>query len=114
MAPVVALLAAGIGITLGVLNVFIRDIEQVMPIILQLLFWFTPIVYPADGLPEKYAEYLRLSPIFQIVSAYHEAIVYHRFPSLLVIGELFVFALVACSFSLFLFRRANADMVDVL
>ncbi|MHA6685984.1 ABC transporter permease [Mesorhizobium sp. A556] len=114
LAPIVALLAAGIGITLGVLNVFIRDVEQVMPIILQLLFWFTPIVYPATGIPEKYLAYLRLSPVFQIVTAYHEAIVYHRFPSLWGMLVLLVLALAICAFSIFLFRRANADMVDVL
>ncbi len=114
LAPVVALLAAGIGITLGVLNVFIRDVEQVMPIILQLMFWFTPIVYPAGAIPEQYLQYLRLSPIFQIVSAYHEAIVFHRFPPLAPIAILFVLALFACALAIFMFRRANADMVDVL
>jgi lipopolysaccharide transport system permease protein len=114
MAPVIALLAAGIGITLGVLNIFIRDIEQIVPIILQVLFWFTPIVYPASGIPEKYLAFLRLSPVFQMVSAYHEAIVYHRFPSLTVIAAVSALALIACAFSLFLFRRASADMVDVL
>lgn len=114
MAPIVALLAAGIGITLGVLNVFVRDIEQVVPIILQLLFWFTPIVYPATVIPEKYLTYLQLSPIFQIITAYHEAIVYHRSPSVSGLLALLVLALAACAFSLFLFRRANADMVDVL
>lgn len=114
LAPVVALLAAGIGITLGVLNVFIRDVEQVMPIVLQLLFWFTPIVYPASVIPEKYLAWLQLSPVFQIVTAYHEAIVYQRFPSFPALAALFVAALAACAFSLFLFRRANADMVDVL
>lgn len=114
MAPVVALLAAGVGMTLGVLNVFIRDVEQVVPIILQLLFWFTPIVYPASVIPGKYLVWLQLSPVYQIVTAYHDAIVYHRFPSLSVILTLLVLGLVASAFSLFLFRRANADMADVL
>lgn len=114
MAPVIVLLAAGIGMTLGVLNVFIRDIEQVVPIILQVLFWFTPIVYPASGIPEKYLAYLQLSPLFQIVTAYHQAIVYHQFPSLAGIAVLFTIALIVCAFSLSLFRRASADMVDAL
>ncbi len=36
----------GLGITLGVLNVFFRDVGQFFGIILQFWFWFTPIVYP--------------------------------------------------------------------
>ena len=40
----VVLLAMGIGLILGILNVFLRDIGQVVPIMLQIWFWFTPIV----------------------------------------------------------------------
>lgn len=47
------LLALGLGLMLGVLNVFIRDIGQMMPIILQFWFWLTPIVYIASIIPEK-------------------------------------------------------------
>ena len=43
---VVIVFSSGIGLILGVMNVFLRDIGQVTPIILQMLFWFTPIVYP--------------------------------------------------------------------
>ncbi|MGE3979439.1 MAG: ABC transporter permease [Nitrospira sp.] len=112
--PIVAVLAAGIGVTLGILNVFIRDIEQVVPIILQITFWFTPIVYPAASIPEKYLSWLEISPIFQLVTAYHEVIVYHRFPSVEVLAGIGVLAALLCGFALFLFRRATADMVDVL
>jgi lipopolysaccharide transport system permease protein len=38
-------LALGFGIVLGILNVFIRDIGQVIPLVLQIGFWFTPVVY---------------------------------------------------------------------
>jgi len=114
MAPIIALLAAGVGITLGVLNVFVRDIEQVVPIILQILFWFTPIVYPASGIPEKYLTYLRLNPLFQAVTAYHQAIVYNKFPSLIEIAALFALSMIACTVAFSLFRRASADMVDAL
>lgn len=112
--PIVILLAAGIGLSLGVINVFIRDTEQIVPIFLQVLFWFTPIVYPAGVIPEKYLSWLGLSPVFQLVTAYHEAIVYHRFPPLSGMVAPFILALIACAFSLFLFRRASADMADML
>jgi lipopolysaccharide transport system permease protein len=114
MAPVIVLLAAGIGIILGVINVFVRDIEQVMPIILQILFWFTPIVYPSGGIPAVYAKYLSLSPMFKMVNYYHEAIVYHRMPPLSGVAIILLGSLIVCALAIFLFRRANADMVDVL
>ena len=48
--PVLAvqvLFAIGLGISLGVLNVFFRDVGQFFGIFLQFWFWLTPIVYPA-------------------------------------------------------------------
>lgn len=114
LAPIVAMLGAGIGIILGVFNVFIRDVEQIVPIVLQVGFWFTPIVYPITVIPQKYVDYLQLSPMFQMVRYYHEVIVYHRAPPIdmaLVVGA---GALVLSVLALALFRRANADMVDVL
>jgi lipopolysaccharide transport system permease protein len=114
MAPVVAVMGAGIGIILGVFNVFIRDVEQVVPIIMQIAFWFTPIVYPANVIPEKYAYYLEMNPMFKMVRYYHEAIVYQRYPPFENIFILMILALSVGAISIALFRRANADMVDVL
>lgn len=114
LVPIVAALAAGTGLLLGVINVFIRDTEQVVPIILQLLFWFTPIVYPANVVPEAYRGILALSPLYALVDSYHNIILYHLPPNLPVIAAIAVLALVACALALYTFRRANADIVDAL
>jgi lipopolysaccharide transport system permease protein len=45
------LFAIGLGMILGVLNVFFRDVGQFFSILLQFWFWFTPIVYPVTTLP---------------------------------------------------------------
>lgn len=49
---IVVALSVGIGLVLGILNVFLRDVGQVVPIVLQVLFWFTPIVYMVNVIPE--------------------------------------------------------------
>jgi lipopolysaccharide transport system permease protein len=103
-----------VGLILGVLNVFIRDIEQVVPILLQVLFWFTPIVYPVSIIPEQYIPLLQLSPIFTFVEAYHQMIVYHQVPQLGGMVFIGVLAALLCLFAFTLFRRASADMVDAL
>ena len=49
MVPVIAVLvlfAIGLGIALGILNVFFRDVGHFFTIALQFWFWFTPVVYP--------------------------------------------------------------------
>ena len=110
----VVALALGIGLTLGVLNVFLRDIGQVVPIILQVWFWFTPIVYPESIIPESYRHLLNLNPMYPIVSAYHKILVYNETPQLYGIAIISVIALATLLLSLFLFRRASAEMVDAL
>lgn len=114
LALVVALLATGIGLTLGVMNVFMRDIGQVVPIVLQMLFWFTPIVYPITIIPESYRHLLALNPMYSLVSGYQQALVYGNGFSLDSVIVVIGVALLLTLFSLFLFRRASAEIVDVL
>lgn len=111
---IVVAFAIGIGLILGIMNVFVRDIGQVTPIFLQVWFWFTPIVYPETIIPESYRFLLNLNPLYPIVSAYHEVLVYNHSPQFESIAFISVIALALMLVSLFLFRRASAEMVDVL
>jgi len=110
----VVVLGLGIGLVLGVLNVFLRDIGLVVPIVMQVWFWFTPIVYPVNIIPESYRHLLHYNPMFLITDAYHEILLYNRAPNLEGMLPLVSIAVVLLLLSLFLFRRASAEMVDVL
>jgi lipopolysaccharide transport system permease protein len=115
--PVLALTVAfalGLGLLLGVLNVFLRDVGQVMAIVLQLWFWLTPIVYMPSIVPAAYRPMFELNPLYPIVRASQQIILYQRAPDgagLLWVAGLSVLLLGA---ALLLFRRASPDMVDVL
>jgi lipopolysaccharide transport system permease protein len=110
----VVALAVGIGLILGILNVFIRDIGQVIPIMLQIGFWFTPIVYPLSIIPDRYRGLLSLNPMYPIVRSYQDILVYGQSPQLqdvLVIVAVSGFLMLA---GFFLFMRASEEMADVL
>lgn len=107
------LLATGIGVLLGVLNVFARDVGQVMSVVLQFWFWLTPIVYPVTIIPEGLRSLLWLNPLVPLVLSYQNVLVFARPPE----SGLWYVAILALAFvaaALFLFRRASAEMVDVL
>lgn len=110
----VVILAMGIGLILGILNVFLRDIGQVVPIILQIWFWFTPIVYPEKIIPESYRYLMEYNPMYCIVSSYHQVLVYNKAPHIESVAIVTGIAISLVLLSLFLFRRASAEMVDVL
>ena len=111
---IVIVFAMGTGLILGVMNVFLRDIGQVVPIILQTLFWFTPIVYPITIIPEVYRHWLNLNPIYPLTNAYQQIIVYGNSPQWESLINIVIITLLLAGLSLFLFRRASAEMVDVL
>jgi lipopolysaccharide transport system permease protein len=107
-------LGLGIGILAGVFNVFVRDVGQVVPVVLQLGFWFTPIVYTSSVLPANVASLLQWNPMAGIVSSYQNVMLYRTSPAWGQLLGVFLVATVLLAMSLFIFRRANDDLVDAL
>lgn len=58
-----AILALSVGLCLALLQVFFRDFATLMPIVMQALFWSTPIVYPLQILPEWLQPWMSLNPL---------------------------------------------------
>lgn len=107
-------LALGIGLFFGILNVFIRDIGQVMSIILQFWFWLTPIVYMTSIIPEKYQAILMLNPMSGIIMGYQNVLLYDKLPDYKLLIYPSVFAFVSLMLAIIIFKKANEDMADVL
>ncbi len=106
--------AIGLGIIIGILHVFFRDVGQFFTIVMQLWFWLTPIVYPLSTLPDWAAKLVRLNPIAPIAKAYQRVLVYGTAP---VWGELapsFIIAVIFCIFAVLLFLRRAGEIVDEL
>lgn len=107
-------LALGVGLTLGVVNVFIRDIGQIVPFLLQLLFWFTPIVYMLNIIPQHYQHWLVLNPMIILIRGYQNILLYNLAPNFIGLAVVFLVTLFLLAFSLFLFRKASSELVDQL
>jgi lipopolysaccharide transport system permease protein len=107
-------LAMGLGIILGILNVFFRDVGQFFGVFLQFWFWLTPVVYPAEIVPHNIREWLSINPMMPLITAYQDIFVQARmpnWPSLMYPWALgLMFSLVGWR----LYRRHSGDMVDEL
>src|SRR5262249_15592224 len=66
---IMALLIVGIGLATSVLNVIYRDVAYLVNTGLLLLMWLTPVVYPADIIPEPYRSALAWNPMGAILTA---------------------------------------------
>ncbi|MEO1081881.1 MAG: ABC transporter permease [Pseudomonadota bacterium] len=64
------LFTSGLGILLGTLNVFFRDVGQFTSVMLQFWFWLTPIVYTLDAVPETIQRLLKYNPLQPLIAGY--------------------------------------------
>ena len=99
----------GLGLILSSLAVQFRDLIHVVPNVLMLWFFVTPVFYPSTVVPQKFRLILDLNPMAHLIRCYQDIFYYERFPSVV---SLTIFA--ALSFLLisvgFLFFEARRDL----
>jgi lipopolysaccharide transport system permease protein len=108
------LLAYALGLILAVLTVFIRDIKELVGVVLQVWFWFTPIVYVKDILPEWVKKIMVFNPAFTFTDSFQNIILLNTLPAVshLLVMTAITFVLLACSY--FIFTRLESDVKDFL
>lgn len=111
---ITAALATGIGLFWGIINVFLRDVSQVAPVLLQLWFWMTPIVYTRETVPSSFAAILQINPMTPLVNAYQDVFVKNEFPDFSTLIYPTTLSILALAIAYVTFRRASPDMTDVL
>lgn len=115
--PVLAIqvtFAIGLGISLGVLNVFFRDVGPFFGIVLQFWFWLTPIIYPAAILPERFQNLISFNPMAQMSAAYQTIMVNGHWPNWQTLCPAALISLLLCALGFRLFRKHADEMVDEL
>lgn len=117
MIPLLAIqlvFALGLGVTLGILNVFFRDVGQTVTVALFFWFWLTPIVYPVAILPEGVEAILRYNPMYPLMSAYQDLMVHGQAPEWVSLWPVVLLGLVLSALGVRLFLRRAGEMVDEL
>jgi lipopolysaccharide transport system permease protein len=106
--------SVGLGILLGVLNVFFRDVGQMVGVLLQFWFWFTPVIYPISIVPEWTKALLQWNPMTALVTTYQNIFLSRAWPDWPSLGPVSVLALLLCGLALSSFREHAGEMVDEL
>lgn len=108
------LLTYGIGCFAATLTAFVRDAGQAIGILLTVVFFATPIVYPASLVPERYRPFLEANPIAQLVEWYRCAFTLHASPQPGSIAYLTAFSLLAAVLGHVLFLRGRPHFADLI
>jgi lipopolysaccharide transport system permease protein len=116
--PVVALLwqmfGFGLALVFGTLNVFFRDVGQVLGVCMQIWMWSLPIVYLEDLLPTEYQAYLPLNPGYPFVAALHDVYLYALPPPAWVWAMMSLWALLTVGLGWSLSVRLRSEVRDAL
>ena len=115
--PVIAIVvvfAIGLGMILGVLNVFFRDVGQFFGIAITFWFWLTPIVYPLNIVPEIGQKLLGINPLVPLLSSIQGIVVSEVWPQWSTLIYPTAVALGLCVIAWRLFKKRSGEMVDEL
>jgi lipopolysaccharide transport system permease protein len=106
--------ALGLGLLLGTLNVFFRDVGQFTGVLLQFWLWFTPIIYLINVLPKALRTVIGFNPVAPIVEAYHAIFAQQAFPQWSSLIYPALLALFLLGLGGIAFVRLSGEIVDEL
>jgi lipopolysaccharide transport system permease protein len=112
--PILLMLAQGVGWIVAGLHVFLRDTIQALQILLFLLFWFTPVLYPIESVPENLRFFFRLNPIATIVTGYRSSLLHLNQPAWTQTAVVLTVSIVVFVLGGLMFRQTKPAFPDVL
>jgi len=62
----------GICLSISSVNLFFRDLERLTGLLIMLLFYFTPILYPETMVPEKYRTIMLCNPLVPLMISWRD------------------------------------------
>ncbi|MFV1987407.1 MAG: ABC transporter permease [Gemmatimonadota bacterium] len=80
------LLVVGCAIPLATLSLLFHDIEHALPIALGLLFYLTPVFYPASMVPDAFRMVYLANPIAGLLTMFHSVLYEGAWPSVMLLG----------------------------
>jgi ABC-type polysaccharide/polyol phosphate export permease len=108
------MLTMGLAWFVASLNVFLRDVGQVLGLGMTLWMFMTPIFYPAEAIPARAHLVLTLNPMYHVVQSYRDLILERQLPGMEHFAILAAMAFTAFVGGHWFFRRSKNAFVEVL
>lgn len=107
-------LLIGIALLVSSLTVYFRDLQHFIGILLQLLFYATPIVYGIDIIPASFQWILKLNPMSYVIDGYRSIFYYQRMPDLVGLGIVFAISIGLCIVGYLIFNKLQKRFAEEL
>lgn len=104
----------GISWILSALNVFLRDVGQIIGVLVNIGFFLTPIIYPSNLIPESLRGLSRLNPVLHAVEGYRMALLGKTDMDIAGLSYLLFVGLALFALGGLTFRKLKPAFADVL
>lgn len=108
------ILTLGISFIISAITVYLRDIEHLIGILFQVLFYATPIVYAPDSIPEAFKFILNINPMTHVINAYRNIFYYQQMPDLRALGIVLGIAIVILVLGYLIFNKLQKGFAEEL
>ena len=109
-----SLTATGVALWLSALNVKYRDVRFVIPFLIQIWLFATPVAYPTSLVPERWHVLYGLNPMASVVEGFRWALLGQAAPSLELLSASVVIVLALLISGMIYFSRAEKTFADVV
>ena len=107
-------LLLGIALIFSAVTVYMRDIQHFIGVVLQLLFYATPIVYSIDTIPEGFRWILKWNPMTYIIEGYRAIFYNQTMPDLKSLGVLGIISIIILIVGYLLFNKLQKRFAEEL
>ncbi len=108
-----SLMLTGLTLIVSAGNVFFRDLEHLLSVLLTGWFFLCPIVYPLSMIPKEYlGVYTALNPVTPLIIAYTDIFYYSRFPEWTNLLTITGFAIIIFVIGFMVFNRLQKSFAE--
>ncbi|WP_347302923.1 ABC transporter permease [Croceibacterium sp. TMG7-5b_MA50] len=112
IAAVQFLLMLGFAYIVAALNVVFRDTQYILPVVLQLGYYISPIFYDPASIPAEYRSLLQLNPLYHIIAGYRAVVIDGVAPQFLPLAIVAAASIVLLVIAHRYFMRASANFLE--
>ncbi len=108
------LLTTGVALILSTINVLFRDIRFVVPLVLQIWLYITPVIYSFEQVPEKYRMFVAINPLVGLVQGFRDVTILGKTPDLSLTLFSLCSSLVLFIIGYWFFKKKERIFADVI
>jgi len=108
------LFTIGLSMIVTHLNVFFKDISNLLIYILQIWFFLSPGIYSPDLVPDNFKFIYSLNPFYTLFNSYRDSIMYAQLPNLLALGIISALSLIIIFIGIKLISRSEGNYAKIL